>query len=405
MAIFSGQTENEAIEKGLKELGLDKKHTKIKVLQEPRKGVLGAFAKEAQVEIIEITEEEIERNKKLLKYLLYGGGVFVVIFFILPQIFLLFLGLFTHKINPPINSSEVNKYSYKTINDKFKQSGFKEIQIEPVNSAKKNKIVDSVTIDDNKDFTTKSKFKEDVPVIIKYNKVKKSTKLVLKINDDFTADEKGNVIITGVTNPKSEVKIGFGIIGDTDTADKKGKFTLKDSIDDTDKYDKTITINVINGNKDLSKDVIIHQNPNLIKQIAETEAKEKAEQKKQEEEEKAAAEKLAEQDKIKEEYNKTHEAYKQRASDYSLIYLIDKNNKTIKKVNTSENYVDSATYTGDMDTRIDFTFNFSDGGSYPMSAHHKYSGMDQFAIFIGENDGIKNQLEKIDAYEVKYYFE
>lgn len=221
MAIFRGQTENEAIEKGLKELGLDKKHAKIKVLQEPRKGVLGAFAKEAQVEIIEITDEEIERNKKLLKYLLYGGGLFVVIFFILPQIFLLFLGLFTHKINPPINSSEVNKYSYKTINDKFKQSGFKEIQIEPVNSVKNNKIVDSVTIDDNKDFTTKSKFKEDVPVIIKYNKVKKSTKLVLKINDDFTADEKGNVIITGVTNPKSEVKIGFGIIGDTDTADKK----------------------------------------------------------------------------------------------------------------------------------------------------------------------------------------
>ena len=64
MPIFKGKTENEAIEKGLKELGIDKSHADIKTIQEPTKGILGMFAKEAEVEIIPVSDEELAARKK-----------------------------------------------------------------------------------------------------------------------------------------------------------------------------------------------------------------------------------------------------------------------------------------------------------------------------------------------------
>lgn len=64
MPIFKGKTEDEAIFNGLQALKIDKDHADIKVLTEARKGVLGVFAREAEVEIIPLTDEEVERRRR-----------------------------------------------------------------------------------------------------------------------------------------------------------------------------------------------------------------------------------------------------------------------------------------------------------------------------------------------------
>ena len=66
MAIYSGETVNDAIEKGLKDLGIDKKHAKISVIQEPKPGILGKFRKEAKVEIIILTDADLEALQNLV---------------------------------------------------------------------------------------------------------------------------------------------------------------------------------------------------------------------------------------------------------------------------------------------------------------------------------------------------
>ncbi|MGT2682173.1 Jag N-terminal domain-containing protein [Streptococcus porci] len=80
--IFKGKTENEAIEKGLRELGIDRKHADITVLQEPTKGIFGVLAKEAEIEIIALTDEDLENRAKKTRQirLLYAiGGVVLVV--------------------------------------------------------------------------------------------------------------------------------------------------------------------------------------------------------------------------------------------------------------------------------------------------------------------------------------
>ncbi len=52
MAEFYGKTIEDAIENGLKELGLNKEDAEVTVLEEPTKGFLGFAAKKAKVEII-----------------------------------------------------------------------------------------------------------------------------------------------------------------------------------------------------------------------------------------------------------------------------------------------------------------------------------------------------------------
>ncbi|MCK1246448.1 Jag N-terminal domain-containing protein [Streptococcus uberis] len=75
MPTFSGKTVNDAIENGLNQLGIDRNHADIKTIQEPRKGVLGAFARDAEVEIIELTDSDLKKKstkKRKLKWLQYS---------------------------------------------------------------------------------------------------------------------------------------------------------------------------------------------------------------------------------------------------------------------------------------------------------------------------------------------
>src|SRR5690606_28094729 len=85
MKIWGIVTVNDAIEKGMKDLGIDKKHAKISIVQEPKPGILGKFSKEAKVEIIILTDAELNKKKKLIKFKLIGGVV--VFLFVLLNIF------------------------------------------------------------------------------------------------------------------------------------------------------------------------------------------------------------------------------------------------------------------------------------------------------------------------------
>ena len=51
MPTYYGKTVEEAIEEGLKELGLDREQADIRVVEEPKKGFLGLNSKKAEVEV------------------------------------------------------------------------------------------------------------------------------------------------------------------------------------------------------------------------------------------------------------------------------------------------------------------------------------------------------------------
>lgn len=139
----------------------------------------------------------------------------------------------------------------------------------------------------------------------------------------------------------------------------------------------------------LEKDVkIVIQYHDATEQIA----KEEAEKAAKEAEEKAI-----------EDFNNSHEAYVVEFTEYDIYYLINKVDKTVEMVDVYGEEIipsGSASYIGDMDTRIEFTFVYGENDEYPMYAYHKYSGIDDTAIFAGVEDQIKNKASKVDAYTV-----
>ena len=83
MPIYTGETKDEAIEKGLKYLGVSKKNVKISIIQEPKKGFLGKFGKEAKVEITVLTDDYLEKRKKIIIYgALSAIVILLIIFFV-----------------------------------------------------------------------------------------------------------------------------------------------------------------------------------------------------------------------------------------------------------------------------------------------------------------------------------
>lgn len=69
MATYYGKTVEEAIESGLKELGIDRENADIKIVEEPKKGFLGLNSKKAEVEISP-KKSDSERAVEFLKGLL-----------------------------------------------------------------------------------------------------------------------------------------------------------------------------------------------------------------------------------------------------------------------------------------------------------------------------------------------
>lgn len=104
---------------------------------------------------------------------------------------------------------------------------------------------------------TKKTDDKKTEVSTKESKTKKEDKkdLVVDIADSFDTDGSGNVTITGKTEPKAKVQIGFGVLNDPAEADDNGNFTLTYSL--TSAKDKKINIFVsLDGNTG-SKDIII----------------------------------------------------------------------------------------------------------------------------------------------------
>lgn len=118
MAIYSGETVNDAIEKGLKDLGIDKKHAKISVIQEPKPGILGIFSKEAKVEIIILTDADLEKKKKVIKFGMIGGIAVLLIILIsigLNGIFVTTTSSNNKEIEAPDASSESATKNYESV--------------------------------------------------------------------------------------------------------------------------------------------------------------------------------------------------------------------------------------------------------------------------------------------------
>ena len=99
-------------------------------------------------------------------------------------------------------------------------------------------------------------------------KIKESTKkeekndLSLDVADSFETDGSGNVTITGKTEPKAKVQIGFGILNDATEADDSGSFTLKYTLPNA--KDKKINILASLGDNTGSKDVTIKPSTEFI---------------------------------------------------------------------------------------------------------------------------------------------
>lgn len=66
MPTYYGKTVEEAIEEGLKELGLDREQADIRVVEEPKKGFLGLNSKKAEVEV-NAKKSDGERAKEFLE--------------------------------------------------------------------------------------------------------------------------------------------------------------------------------------------------------------------------------------------------------------------------------------------------------------------------------------------------
>ncbi|MCT0052105.1 Ltp family lipoprotein [Lactococcus lactis] len=103
---------------------------------------------------------------------------------------------------------------------------------------------------------------------------KSSNKPTLEIPESVVADSSQVAEILGKTTPNTKVKINYEIIGNYQTSDKAGNFTLKYEIDSNTDQD---TVEVTAQNKDgkVTKEITIKQNPEVIKK-KEADAKAKA---------------------------------------------------------------------------------------------------------------------------------
>ena len=80
MTIYKGKNVDKAIEKGLAALNLKKNEVHINIIEKGQAGIFGFFEKEAEVDIIPLTEKEL-KLKKITPYLV--GAALLLSFFIM----------------------------------------------------------------------------------------------------------------------------------------------------------------------------------------------------------------------------------------------------------------------------------------------------------------------------------
>lgn len=177
MAIYSGETVNDAIEKGLKDLGIDQKHAKITIIQQPKPGILGKFSKEAKVEIIKVSDADLEKKKKFIKFGIIGGVAFFLVLLlgtVLSEALTSNSSLASNEISVPITSSELTSQNYKTVVQQLKDAGFTNIKTTKIEDLITGWItedgsIEKVTIDGKEDFESGEFFPNDVRINIAYH--------------------------------------------------------------------------------------------------------------------------------------------------------------------------------------------------------------------------------------------
>ena len=78
MTIYKGKNVDEAIEKGLAALNLKKNEVHINIIEKGQAGIFGFFEKEAEVDIIPLTEKELKVKKN---YSIFSWGCFITFIF------------------------------------------------------------------------------------------------------------------------------------------------------------------------------------------------------------------------------------------------------------------------------------------------------------------------------------
>ena len=236
MAIYSGETVNDAIEKGLKDLGIDKKHAKISVIQEPKPGILGKFRKEAKVEIIVLTDADLEKKNKLIKLGIIGG---VIVFFVI-FLNIVFSGNSTSidssdskDLSVPIASSEVATQNYESVVQQFKDAGFTNIKTTKLEDLitgwlTEDGSVEKVTIDGKEDFESGEVYSKDIPIDITYHTFSPETEQT----DEMVEKE------SSTENPTSESSIESSINDTPEQAESSSNMEDENSESTNDVTDK-----------------------------------------------------------------------------------------------------------------------------------------------------------------------
>ncbi|MGT2828244.1 DUF4839 domain-containing protein [Streptococcus hillyeri] len=178
MAIFKGKTVNEATEQALKELQVDKQNVDINVLQEPSKGIFGVFEKEAEIEVIVLSDDEIMRRakKKKREKLLYIAGCSGLALITI-------LGIFfapqndestETDIKTPASSKDLVGENYKTVVSKLEAAGFSNVKTQKLDDLivgllTKDGEVETVLIGSDDDFAKGERFDKDIKIIVSYH--------------------------------------------------------------------------------------------------------------------------------------------------------------------------------------------------------------------------------------------
>lgn len=203
MAIYSGETVNDAIEKGLKDLGIDKKYAKITVIQQPKPGILGKFSKEAKVEIIKLSDADLEKKKKFIKFGIVGGVAFFLILLLsifLSEVFTSTKNSDNNEASAPIASTELTSQNYKTVVQQFEDAGFTNIKTTKIEDLITGWLIEDgeiekVTIDGEEDFEDGDFFSNDVRVDIAYHTFPPETEHPDDMGEKITSSESESVAI------------------------------------------------------------------------------------------------------------------------------------------------------------------------------------------------------------------
>ena len=306
-----------------------------------------------------------------------------------------------NEVKTPISSKNLDEEYYDDLVTDFKKAGFTDVVVKKDEDLIFGFVhfdgeVEEIQIGKTTNFKKGASFSKNDKVTITYHTYSNRDQKILKLELDreFTADENGNVEVNGITEKGTQISSS-----DEQSIDAKedGKFSMSFKLKD--KNDSKIRLDLKNGKKNRVKYITLHQNKKVIERIESSEEASASSSI-------AASENAAREKQKIDDYNKNHIAYKIDFYDYKKFYVLDTQNHQIFEITKYDNeesaVVTTASYTGDMNTAIDFTFDFGEGGSYSMHAYNKYNGLPKSgAIFTGVNHGSSNKASYLeDSYGI-----